>query len=126
MKKFITENWYKLMIGSSLLMASFGFMVRSISPALAETSKNMQYTNSNYKLIPTNSDGSINVKLSDEQLNKMIPKNEDGSIKVKMAPDAVVDVNIQQIRGYSAAYNTNYYGAKLIVGNCGGTYDCSN
>ncbi len=35
MKKFFSENWYKLMIGSSLLMASFGFMVHSVSPAKA-------------------------------------------------------------------------------------------
>jgi hypothetical protein len=38
MKKFASENWYKLMIGSSLLMASFGFMVLSISPAKASES----------------------------------------------------------------------------------------
>ena len=36
MKKFVSENWYKLMIGSSMLMASFGFMVHSVSPAYAE------------------------------------------------------------------------------------------
>jgi hypothetical protein len=36
MKTFVSENWYKLMIGSSMLMASFGFMVHSVSPAYAE------------------------------------------------------------------------------------------
>ncbi len=41
MKKFVSENWYKLMIGSSLLMASFGFMVHSISPAHAEKPSNI-------------------------------------------------------------------------------------
>ena len=76
MKKFISENWYKMMIGSSLLMASFGFMVHSVSPAMAESSNQM--LNANYKLVPTNADGSINVKLSNEQLDKIIPKNEDG------------------------------------------------
>ena len=35
MKKFVSENWYKLMIGSSMMMASFGFMVYSVSPAMA-------------------------------------------------------------------------------------------
>ena len=35
MKKFVSENWYKLMIGSSMLMGSFGFMMYSISPASA-------------------------------------------------------------------------------------------
>jgi hypothetical protein len=39
MKNFISENWYKLMIGSSLMMASFGFMVNSISPAMANSKK---------------------------------------------------------------------------------------
>jgi hypothetical protein len=38
MKKFVSENWYKLMIGSSMLMGSFGFMVHSVSPAYAEES----------------------------------------------------------------------------------------
>ena len=35
MKKFVSENWYKLMIGSSMLMGSCGFMMYSISPASA-------------------------------------------------------------------------------------------
>ena len=99
MKKFVSENWFKFMIGSSLLMASFGFMVHSVTPAMAYDGKDKFNINSNYKLVPTNIDGSINVKLSDEQLDKIIPKNADGSINVKMAPNAVVDVNIQEISG---------------------------
>jgi len=39
MKKFIAQNWYKLMIGTSLLMASFGFMIRSVTPAVAQATK---------------------------------------------------------------------------------------
>lgn len=39
MKKFLSENWYKLMIGSSLLMASFGFMLHSVSPIYASDKK---------------------------------------------------------------------------------------
>jgi hypothetical protein len=35
MKKFLSENWYKLLIGSSFFMFSLGFMVQSISPAVA-------------------------------------------------------------------------------------------
>ena len=54
--------------------------------------------------VPTNIDGSINVKLSDEQLDKIIPKNADGSINVKMAPNAVVDVNIQEISGTNVGW----------------------
>ena len=99
MKKFVSENWYKLMIGSSLLMASFGFMVHSVSPAMADDNNQKFNVNSNYKLVSTNADGSINVKLSDEQLDKIIPKNEDGSINVRMAPNAVMDVNLTAIRG---------------------------
>jgi hypothetical protein len=33
MKSFVKENWYKLMVGSSMMMASFGFMIYAISPA---------------------------------------------------------------------------------------------
>jgi hypothetical protein len=125
MKKFVSENWYKLMIGSSLLMASFGFMVHSVSPAMADNGKDKVNLNSNYKLVQTNADGSINVKLSDEQLNKIIPKNADGSINVKMATNAIVDVNLQQVRGLNASYiNTPNGNVGLLVGTCLDTYKC--
>ena len=104
MKKFVSENWYKLMIGSSLLMASFGFMVHSVSPAMADDKSQKLNVNSNYKLVPTNADGSINVKLSDEQLDKIIPKNEDGSINVKMAPNAIMDINLKQVANFPAGF----------------------
>jgi parallel beta-helix repeat protein len=35
MKIFLKENWYKLMIGSSMLITSFGFMIYAISPSYA-------------------------------------------------------------------------------------------
>ena len=111
MKKFVSENWYKMMIGSSLLMASFGFMVYSVSPALADDFN----VNSNYKMVPTNADGSINVKLSDEQLNKIIPKNADGSINVKSAPGSAIDVNISHIIGEPALGCKENGGASLAV-----------
>ena len=111
MKKFVSENWYKLMIGSSLLMASFGFMVHSVSPAMADDNNQKLNVNSNYKLVPTNADGSINVKLSDEQLNKIIPKNEDGSIYVKTAPNSAMDINIAYVNGHTApTYGTGHLG----------------
>jgi hypothetical protein len=110
MKKFVSENWYKLMIGSSLLMASFGFMVHSVSPAMADDNNQKLNVNSNYKLVPTNADGSINVKLSDEQLDKIIPKNEDGSINVKMAPNEIMDINLSQIGGTNAGWVETYSG----------------
>jgi hypothetical protein len=115
MKKFVSENWYKLMIGSSLLMASFGFMVHSVSPAMADDSNQKFNVNSNYKLVPTNTDGSINVKLSNEQLNKMIPKNEDGSINVKMAPNAVMDVNLSSIRGTEVSKGSSSSGRATLA-----------
>ena len=99
MKKFVSENWYKMMIGSSLLMASFGFMVHSVSPAMADGNNQKLNVNSNYKLVQTKADGSINVKLSDEQLDKIIPKNEDGSISVRNAPNSSMDINNPQVGG---------------------------
>ncbi len=99
MKKIVSENWYKLMIGSSLLMASFGFMVHSVSPAMADDNNQKFNVNSNYKLVSTNADGSINVKLSDEQLDKIIPKNEDGSINVKVLSNSKMDVTVVDDRG---------------------------
>jgi hypothetical protein len=89
MKKFISENWYKLMIGSSLLMASFGFLLHSISPIKADNSNEKINLSSNYRLVPTNEDGSINVKLSDEQLNKIALKSADGNINVKLSNEQI-------------------------------------
>ena len=37
MKNFVKENWYKLMVGSSMMMASFGFMIYAISPAYSKS-----------------------------------------------------------------------------------------
>jgi hypothetical protein len=39
MKNFVKENWYKLMIGSSMMMVSFGFMIYAISPAYSNSDK---------------------------------------------------------------------------------------
>ena len=106
MKKFISQNWYKLMIGSSLLMASFGFMIHSVTSANAKELSNTS-ASSNYQF-PVSDDGSISVKLSDEQLNKIVPKNEDGSINVKLSkeqlhaltPNEVQDINLVKIKGW--------------------------
>jgi hypothetical protein len=37
MKTFVKENWYKLMVGSSMIMASFGFMIYTISPVYSNS-----------------------------------------------------------------------------------------
>ena len=55
-------------------------MVHSSTSAMADSKDK-------FKFVETNADGSINVKLSDEQLNKIIPKNADGSINVKLTQE---------------------------------------
>jgi len=37
MKTFVKENWYKLMVGTSMLMVSFGFMIYAVSPAYSNS-----------------------------------------------------------------------------------------
>ncbi len=122
MKSFLSAHWYRLIIGSSCIMASFGFMVFSVKNAVAKETP-LQ----NYKMVPVNADGSISVKLSDEQLNKIIPKNEDGSINIKLnkeqlsllSPVAVQSVNIEQVRGKAAKFTDDSNGnTALIVGTC--------
>jgi hypothetical protein len=51
-------------------------------------------------MVPTKTDGSINVKLSDEQLDRIIPKNEDGSINARISPSSIMDVNIVSVGGF--------------------------
>jgi hypothetical protein len=76
MKNFVKENWYKLMIGSSMMMASFGFMIYAISPAYSNSDKEkttLKELPNNQKVIqvPVNEDGSVNVKLSKEQIKEI-------------------------------------------------------
>jgi hypothetical protein len=90
MKKFIAQNWYKLMIGTSLLMASFGFMIRSVTPAVAQATKG-----ATTKTVPLGTDGTITVKLSQEQLDLLKPKK-------------IQAVNIEQVYGGEAAAYAAY------------------
>ena len=53
MKDFIKQNWYKLMIGSSMMMASFGFMMNGISPAYS----NSKINNTNVSNAPLGGNG---------------------------------------------------------------------
>lgn len=126
MKKFVSENWYKLMIGSSLLMASFGFMVHSVSPAMADGNNQKLNVNSNYKLVPTNADGSINVKLSDEQLDKIIPKNTDGSVKITLNKEQITELRTP-MNGTAQEVVLTYYDDKAkkyyFLADGGGTID---
>ena len=77
MKNFVKENWYKLMIGSSLFVFSVGFFINSVSPI---NSSNSDKTNNSLKVlpnnqkviqVPVNKDGSVNVKLSEEQMKEI-------------------------------------------------------
>ena len=88
MKKFIAGNWYKLMVGLSMVMASFGFMVYSVSSATAKGSG--MYSN-----IPVNSDGSITIKLTGEQLKVL-------------TPDAIQSVDLKLIDGWEPAVYDAY------------------
>jgi hypothetical protein len=75
MKNFVKENWYKLMIGSSMMMASFGFMIYAISPAYSNNVNVSAIKNDSsvqkVVQVPVNEDGSINVTLSSEQINEL-------------------------------------------------------
>jgi hypothetical protein len=39
MKSFLSNNWYKLMVASSLFIFSLGFFIYAVSPAYANTEK---------------------------------------------------------------------------------------
>ena len=77
MKNFVKENWYKLMIGSSLFIFSVGFFINSVSPVYSsntdKTNNSLKVLPNNQKVIqiPVNEDGSVNVKLSEEQMKEL-------------------------------------------------------
>jgi hypothetical protein len=93
MKKFLIENWSKLMINSSIMMVSFGFMIYAIGSVTANDSSINDLNNKlNYKVVPINKDGTISVKLTDEQL-------------LKLAPSSVQAINIEEIAGRPVCYS---------------------
>ena len=60
MKNFVKENWYKLMVGSSMMMASFGFMMYAISPAYSNNNENkVEIPSSQNTTSPVGSNGVI-------------------------------------------------------------------
>ena len=71
--KFLKENWFKLMTGTSMLVFSFAFLMYAVSPSYANYTKEEMPSKSDYALVPVNEDGSINIKLSEEQLNEIKP-----------------------------------------------------
>jgi hypothetical protein len=93
------------MIGSSMLMASFGFMIHSITPVLATDAKK-----NNFQTIPINTDGTITVKITNEQLKLLTPPE-------------IQPVNIEQIRGTKAAFIEGSIGGDNVhsLGTCSHT-----
>ena len=58
MKKFLSENWYKLMTGTSMLVFSFGFLIYAVSPTYANNSNKKENTKVE-KPIPAKEDAVI-------------------------------------------------------------------
>ena len=75
--KFLKENWFKLMTGTSMLVFSFAFLMYAVSPSYANYTKEETPSKSDYALVPLNKDGSINIKISEEQLEKLTSKPMD-------------------------------------------------
>ena len=96
MKNFLKENWFKLMTGTSMLVFSFAFLLYAVSPSYANYTKEETPSKSDYALVPVNKDGSINIKISEEQMVKMT---------------AMQDINIAEIDGVSV------YAPKIDFGN---------
>ena len=69
--KFLKENWYKLMTGSAMLIFACGFFIYAVSPSYANYTKEETPSKSDYALVPLNKDGSINIKISEEQMSEM-------------------------------------------------------
>ena len=60
MKNFVKENWYKMMVGSSMMMASFGFMIYAISPAYSSNNDHkVEIPSSQKTTSPVGSNGVI-------------------------------------------------------------------
>ena len=73
MKTFIKENWFRLMTGTSMLIFSISFLIYATSPSYANLNSKEFIPESNYTIVPVNADGSINIRLSEEQLNEIKP-----------------------------------------------------
>ena len=102
MKKFLSENWYKLMTGTSMLVFSFGFLIYAVSPTYANNSnkkEKQKVENTNTVNVPVNNDGSVNIKLSDEQIELI-------------KPPAIMDV---QLRGINESTSLHWEAINVNV-----------
>jgi hypothetical protein len=66
MNKFVLNNWFQLMLGSSLMMGSGGFLIHASATA----------------------------NVAPEGPKESLPKNEDGTITVRLAPDQLNELKI--------------------------------
>ena len=105
MKTTLYQTGFKLMLGASALIVSTAFLIRSISPVYGSQS------NSKVMMVPVNADGSINVTLSDAQLNKIIPKNADGSLNIRLSDSQLKELKTKPMESYMS-----------IVGGASGIY----
>ena len=73
------------MIGSSMFIFSVGFFINSVSPVYSsnsdKTNNSLKVLPNNQKVIqvPVNEDGSVNVKLSEEQMKELKSKPSEWS-----------------------------------------------
>ena len=100
--KFLKENWFKLMTGTSMLVFSFAFLMYAVSPSYANYTKEETPSKSDYALVPLNKDGSINIKISEEQMTKLMSPTS-GTQKVMI------------MSGYNS--EGDWSGAKVLSGN---------
>jgi hypothetical protein len=90
MNKFVLNNWFQLMLGSSLMMGSGGFLIHASATANAAPEGPKES-------LPKNQDGTITVRLAPDQLNELqisltaIQKNTEMKITQE---SGVVDVAI--------------------------------
>ena len=76
-----------------MLVFSFAFLMYAVSPSYANYTKEETPSKSDYALVPLNKDGSINIKISEEQLKTLKPLS-------------TIDVNIKDVDSYAFSYCT--------------------
>lgn len=87
MKNMIKENWYKMMIGTSMLIVSVALLIFAINPIIAADPGPAPTPFANdYRMVPLNEDGSITIRMTEDQLEEI-------------KPPATTDIKLTQIRG---------------------------
>ena len=64
------------MTGTAMLIFACGFFIYAVSPSYASYNGSSP-SNNDYALVPLNKDGIINIKISEEQLEKLTSKPMD-------------------------------------------------